>query len=60
MAEFEIYRDQDNGDFRWRIRANNGEIIADSGDGYNDKDDCEHGIDLVKSQAPDAQVLDLT
>jgi uncharacterized protein YegP (UPF0339 family)/sugar lactone lactonase YvrE len=61
VAEFEIYKDQDNPqDFRWRLRANNGEIIADSGEGYNDRDDCEHGIDLVKSQAPTAQVQDLT
>lgn len=61
MAEFEIYKDQDNPqEFRWRLRANNGEIIADSGEGYNDRDDCEHGIDLVKSQAPSAQVQDLT
>jgi uncharacterized protein YegP (UPF0339 family) len=61
MAEFEIYKDQDNPqDFRWRLRANNGEIIADSGEGYNDRDDCEHGIDLVKAQAPTAQVQDLT
>src|SRR5829696_1652666 len=61
VAEFEIYKDQDNPqDFRWRLRANNGEIIADSGEGYNDRDDCEHGIDLVKSQAPSAQVQDLT
>jgi uncharacterized protein len=61
MAEFEIYKDQDNPqDFRWHLRANNGEIIADSGEGYNDRDDCEHGIELVKSQAPSAQVQDLT
>ena len=61
MAEFEIYKDQDNPqDFRWHLRANNGEIIADSGEGYNDRDDCEHGIDLVKAQAPTAQVQDLT
>ena len=57
MAEFELYKDQDNPqDFRWRLRANNGEIIADSGEGYNDKDDAEHGIDLVKQQAPTARV----
>jgi uncharacterized protein len=60
-AEFEIYKDMDNPqDFRWRLRAANGEIIADSGEGYNDKDDCEHGIDLVKQQAPTATVQDLT
>jgi uncharacterized protein YegP (UPF0339 family) len=60
-AEFEIYKDQDNPqEFRWRLRANNGEIIADSGEGYNDRDDCEHGIDLVKSQSPSATLQDLT
>src|ERR687898_10199 len=33
MAEFEIYEDQNNpGEFRWRLRANNNEIIADSGE----------------------------
>jgi uncharacterized protein YegP (UPF0339 family) len=61
VTEFEIYKDQDNPqDFRWRLRANNGEIIADSGEGYNAKDDCEHGIELVKTQSPGATVQDLT
>jgi uncharacterized protein YegP (UPF0339 family) len=61
VAEFEIYKDQDNPqDFRWRLRANNGEIIADSGEGYNDKDDCEHGIELVQTQSSTATVQDLT
>lgn len=61
VAEFELYKDQDNPqDFRWRLRANNGEIIADSGEGYNDRDDCEHGINLVKAQAPSAMIQDLT
>jgi uncharacterized protein len=61
VAEFEIYKDQDNPqDFRWRLRANNGKIIADSGEGYNDKDDCEDGIELVKTQSPGATVQDLT
>jgi uncharacterized protein YegP (UPF0339 family) len=61
MAEFEIYEDQNNpGEFRWRLRANNNETIADSGEGYTDKDNCEHGIDLVKQQSPGATVQDLT
>lgn len=61
MAEFEIYEDQNNpGEFRWRLRANNNGIIADSGESYRDKDDCEHGIELVKTQSPSATVQDLT
>jgi len=61
MAEFEIYEDQNNpGEFRWRLRANNNEIIADSGESYRDKDDCEHGIELVQTQSPSATLQDLT
>src|SRR5262249_23176662 len=33
MAAFEIYKDK-SGQFRWRLKANNGKIIADSGEGY--------------------------
>lgn len=39
-----------DGQWRWRLRAKNGEIIA-SGEGYNDKADCEHAISLVKGSA---------
>lgn len=60
MAEFEIFKD-DAGEYRWRLRATgNNEPIADSGEGYGDKDDCKHGIDLVKAQAATATVQDLT
>lgn len=32
-AHFEIFRDS-RGDWRWRLRAGNGRVIADSGEGY--------------------------
>ncbi len=32
-AHFEIYRDT-GGDWRWRLRARNGRIVADSAEGY--------------------------
>lgn len=62
VAEFEIYDDQTSGagEYRWRLRADNGEVIADSGEGYTEKSDCKHGIDLVKSLAPTADLQDLT
>ena len=62
MSECELYDDKKSGpgEFRWRLRADNGEIIADSGEGYTDKDDAQHGIDLVKAEAPTAAVQDLT
>ena len=52
-----IYKD-DAGEWRWRLKHNsNGEIIADSGEGYVSRADCEHGIDLVKGSG-DAPVKD--
>lgn len=40
-ATTEVYRDG-GGDWRWRIRADNHEIIAESGEGYVDRDYCVH------------------
>lgn len=34
--------------WRWRLRAANHEIIA-SGEGYHNKQDCQHAINLLKS-----------
>jgi uncharacterized protein len=47
MAKFYIYRDA-KGEYRWRLRVGNGRIIADSGEGYVRKIDCERSIELVK------------
>ncbi|MDT5270456.1 MAG: uncharacterized protein QOH49_2642 [Acidobacteriota bacterium] len=44
---FQVYEDA-GGEWRWRLLAGNGRIIADSGEGYRDKQDCLHGIELVK------------
>ncbi len=35
-------------DWRWRLVSSNGEPIANGGEGYRNKADCLHGIDLVK------------
>ncbi len=59
MADFQIYLDN-AGEYRWRMRADNYETIADSGEEYVNKSDCEHGIDLVKRDAADAPVEDQT
>ena len=59
MAHFEIYTDT-AGEYRWRLRADNGEAIADSGEGYVDEDDCRAGIKLIKEEAPGADIQDLT
>ncbi|MCK5042368.1 MAG: DUF1508 domain-containing protein [Sphingomonadales bacterium] len=35
--------------WRWNLKAANGRIIADSGESYHNYSDCTHGIELVKS-----------
>jgi uncharacterized protein YegP (UPF0339 family) len=55
MARFELYKDP-NGEFRWRFISSNGRVLADSGESYKNKADCQSGIDLVKGEAPAARV----
>jgi uncharacterized protein len=57
MATFEVFKDNKK-EFRWRLKASNGLIIATSGEGYVAKADCEHGIELVKTQSASAKVED--
>lgn len=45
-----MYQDAAN-EWRWRLKAANGRIIADSGEGYRNKQDCRDAIDLVASSA---------
>jgi uncharacterized protein YegP (UPF0339 family) len=53
---FYVYRDRRR-EWRWRFRARNQKIIADSGEGYKNRADCEHAIELIKRQAPTAMVV---
>ena len=52
--KFEIYTDK-AGEFRFRLKATNGQIIAVS-EGYKAKASCENGIASVKKNAVDAPV----
>ncbi|MGJ4788117.1 DUF1508 domain-containing protein [Leptospira koniambonensis] len=53
-AKFVIYKDA-KGEYRFRLKAANGEIIASS-EGYSSKQACESGIESVKKNAPSASV----
>jgi uncharacterized protein len=53
--KFETYEDN-RGQHRWRLLASNGQNIASSGQGYKDKRDCEHAIDVIKKGAEKAKV----
>jgi uncharacterized protein YegP (UPF0339 family) len=58
-AHFQLFQEP-NGDWRWRLRsANNGKIIADSGEGYKKRADCVHGIRLVSQVAPTPYIWDI-
>lgn len=54
-ATFELYTDK-GGKFRWRLRHENGNIIADCGEGYSSKANALNGIESVKENAPEAPV----
>ena len=53
--KFEVYTDN-AGEFRFRLKARNGEIIATS-EGYKAKAGCLNGIESVKKNAPDAEIV---
>jgi uncharacterized protein YegP (UPF0339 family) len=59
MAKFDLYRDKKR-QYRWKLRADNNQVIADSAEGYVKKSDCEHGVELVQKLAPKAKVEDQT
>ena len=54
--KFEMYTDK-AGEYRFRLKARNGEIIAVS-EGYTSKAGCENGIASVKKNAPEAEVVE--
>lgn len=56
--EAELYEDR-RGEHRWRLLGANGQIVADSGEGYKSADAAEDGLDRVRRFAPDTDVLDI-
>ena len=54
-AKFELYKDA-KGEYRWRLIASNGQIIANSGEGYQAKESAVNGIESVKKNAPAAKI----
>lgn len=56
--KFEVYLDK-KGEYRFRLKARNGEIIATS-EGYSAKSSCVKGIESIRKNAPKAEVEDTT
>lgn len=53
--QFVAYKDA-MGEWRWRLFAVNGRIIADSAEGYKNKLDCINGARLVATVASGASI----
>ena len=56
-GKFEVYTDK-AGEFRFRLKAANGEVIATS-QGYSAKASALNGIDSVRRNAADAEVVEV-
>ena len=57
MAKFHIYRDK-KGEFRWRLIAQNGNMIANGGEGYTTKTNFKKGIASVIKNSPTDEIVE--
>ena len=53
--KFEVYKDK-AGEFRFRLKATNGQVIA-TGEGYTTHANCVNGVESVKKNAVDADIV---
>jgi uncharacterized protein YegP (UPF0339 family) len=54
-AVFEMYKDK-AGEFRFRLKDTDGNLLAISGKGYEKKGECQTVIDAIKKDAAKAKV----
>ena len=54
--KFEVYQDK-KGEYRFRLKATNGQIIAVS-EGYKTMKSCLNGVNSVRKNAPDAAIIE--
>lgn len=57
MPKFELYKDK-RGEFRWRLKARNGEIIAVAEEGFSTKDSCMRSIETVRKNVAIAEITE--
>lgn len=55
---FEIYADR-AGEYRWRLRARNGELMAVSEEGFTRKSSCLNSIRRIQEEAANAEIKEL-
>jgi uncharacterized protein len=54
MAKFEVYQSGEKNEFRFRLKAGNGQTILSS-EGYTSKASCLNGIESVKKNSSDTK-----
>ncbi len=54
---FDIYQDK-GGDWRWRLRARNGRIVADSAEGYASKRNAHRAVTTTLDTVAEASASD--
>ena len=55
QGQFQVYKDRAD-EWRWRLVHRNGNVIADSGEGYTTRQNAEKGLRSVMKNAPGAVV----
>jgi len=56
--KFEVYGDIGSS-YRWRLKASNGRIVADSGEGYASRSDARRATENVRSRLGSAAIEDI-
>jgi uncharacterized protein YegP (UPF0339 family) len=54
-ATFQVYQDAAD-EWRWRLVHDNGNVLADGGQGYSSKRRAVDGIESVRLNAPEAPI----
>lgn len=57
QMKIEVYEDK-AGEFRWRLLFANGQVAADSGEGYTRRDDAHRAISTVLKGLADIVIVD--
>jgi uncharacterized protein YegP (UPF0339 family) len=48
-----VYQDKSN-EWRWQLKADNGEVVGDSAEGYVDK---SHALEMAEKVSPGAELV---
>lgn len=57
MWTFQIYSDS-SGQYRWRLKASNGQTVASSGESFDSKSNATRAAENVKANAGSATIDD--